>query len=310
MADTNSQALHYVAEVTAGTTPTDSDNWKSFEYTGETFQPTYNTAQSETIRNDGMRGDVYQVSATSAGDINYEVRAVVLDDFLEAVLGGTWTTNVLKVGTTKRSFSFEKFIADLASGNKYEIATGVRVNQMTLNMQYGQLGTGAMGLMGTSWADAATSAVGSGTLTAPAAFSVMNGATDVTDVEVDGSDAGLYFQNVNLTLGAGLRSKTAIGDLFPFDHGYGSRVVELSASAYFDSRTLENKVRSGAAFSMGFTLSDGANDYEILLPRAFVTTRDGLSAQQRDGDIIPNVTITGAFDESSGSSIVITRSLA
>lgn len=309
MSDTNRVGLIYVPEVTLGTTPANSSGWKPIRKTSETLLPNYSTKQSEEIRSDRMRGDVVQTSATVGGNVAFELSGATLDDFMQAVLGGTWATNVLKVGTTKRSFTIEKSFNDLPSGNKYEQYTGMRVGELSLALAFDQIATGSMTFAGTGVSDSSTSAVGSGTVAAATATEPFNSTIDVIDVEIDGVASTLYFENLNLSLNANLRGKNAIKRLFAFDQGYGSAGVELSARCYFEDRSLEAKVRSGASFSIAFAISDGTYGYEVLLPRAYITNRSGNNASGRDADVMSDVTIAGAYDASSGSSVVITRTV-
>ena len=53
------------------------------------------------------------------GDIKGELSYGTFDDLLEAVLCGTWTTDVLKAGTTRRSFTFERYFADITQYLRY-----------------------------------------------------------------------------------------------------------------------------------------------------------------------------------------------
>lgn len=307
MSETNRVSLRYVPETTYNTTPANSTSWKTVRFTGEGLIPNYGTKQSEEIRSDRMRSDVILTSATVSGPINFEFSPGTLDDFFQAVLGGTWTTNVLKVGTVKRSFSIEKVFNDLASGNKYDLYTGMRANELKLSFKYGDIATGSCTFNGAGATDSATSAVGTGTVAAATTTQPFDGTFDVSSVTVDGAPAGLYFKSLDLTLQANLRDKTAIGTPFPYDQGYGSAGVEVAASAYFDSRVLESKVRSGAPFALAFTVSDGTNSYQFSLPRAFSTQRNGLAASKLNDDVMQDLTISAAYDSVSGSSIVITR---
>lgn len=50
---------------------------------------------------------------SGSGEIPFEFSYGSFDDFLEAVLGGTWATNVLKIGNVKRSFAFEQSWPDI-----------------------------------------------------------------------------------------------------------------------------------------------------------------------------------------------------
>lgn len=307
MADANRVSLIYVPETVFGTTPANSAAWKHLQFTGETLEPTYGTAEDQTIRDDRMSDGVIQTSGTAAGEVDCTLRAGALDDFLEAVTGGTWTTNVLKVGTVQRSFSIEKKFADLASGNKFEIMKGASVNKLDLSIQWGAISTAKVGFMGASWSDSATSAVGTGSVLVLPVKHAYNGSLDITNVKVDGVASTLYFKQLTLSLMANLQNKTAIGDVFPYGFTYGHVGVQATAQAYFDNRSLETKVRSGAPFAMEFTISDGTDSYDILIPNAYFTSRSGLNASKRDGDVVTTVNFSGAADATTGTSIQITR---
>lgn len=310
MAETNQVAIWYVPETTAGTTPANSPAWKTMRFTGESLMPKYGTEQSQQIRADRARSDVMQVSATIDGDINYELHADIFDNFGPAATGGTWQTfaegDVLKVGTNKKSFTIAKVFNDLASGAKYDRYTGMSVNQMTMALQYGQRATGTISMMGLGVTADTVSPVGTGTLDPAPTTMILNGTTDVISALVDGQ-AGIYLNQLNLTIGANLRGKTAIGNKFPFANGYGSAQIEGSFQAYFDSRVAEDKVRSGEPFALEFTLVAGAKSYTIEIPRAYYMSRDGLAANAMDSDIMPTYNFAGAFDSAVSSPIVITR---
>ena len=310
MADTNQVALWYVAEDTAGTTPTNSTGWKTMRFTGESLMPKYGTEQSQQIRADRARSDVMQVSATIDGDINYELHGNILDDFGPAATGGGWQAfaqgDVLKIGNTKRSFTVAKIFNDLPSGAKFDRYVGMSVGQLTMALQYGQRATGTLSMMGLGVTEDTVSPVGTGTLAPAPTTMILNGTTDVIEAKID-AVGGLYISQLNLTIGANLRGKTAIGNKFPFANGYGSAMIEGSFQAHFESRIAEDKVRSGAPFALKFTLVAGAKSYEINIPRAFHTSRDGLAANAMDSDIMPTYSFSGSYDTDFQSPIVITR---
>lgn len=307
MAEANRVSLIYVPEVTYGTTPVNSVNWKTLRFTGEALLPDYSTKQSEEIRSDRNRSDVVQTSATAGGTVNFELSGATLDDFMEAVLGGTWTADVLKVGTAKRSFSIEKQFGDLASGNKYDVFSGMRIGEMKLDLAFDEIAKGTMTFAGNGVTDSATSAVGTGTLAAATTTQPYNSTLDVIAVEIDGVASSLYFETLSLTLAANLRPINALGALFARNQAYGSAGVTIDAKCFFDNRSLEDKVRSGAPFSISFSISDGSYDYEFTLPNAFATTRGGLNASALDTDVTQDITIAGAYDSGEATSVIITR---
>lgn len=307
MADSNRVSLIYVLESTYGVTPTNSTGWKTLRFRGENLKPTYTGKQSEEIRADRNRGNVSTVAASVGGTVDVELSATSYDDVFEAVLGGTWSSNVLKVGTVKRSFSVQKAFNDLATGNKFDVYSGMRFGQFDLSLPYGDLSSGQITMAGSGVVDNAAGLVGTGTVAAATTTRVLSATSDITSVQVNSVESALAFKSVSLKLGAQLREKDAIKYLYAFDQGYGSAMIELNAECYFDSRTLEDLVRSGAAFQMSFTISDGTNSYIFNLPRAYRTQRDGINAQKLDDDVMQSITIVGAYDPTTASSVVITR---
>lgn len=300
------EAIWYVPETTLGVMPQHSTDWRTLRFTGESLMPRYDTDQSAEITASRMRGDVAQVAANVDGDIGIELSAGQLDEFMEAALCGTWEGDALKVGLLRRSFTFAKFFADFSTTDRYDIYNGLSVGQLTLTFRYGSLAEGSISLLGLdAWSDTATP-IGTGSVSPPSNTAVFSGASDVISIAVDGL-TGIYVDELTLTLGASVRAKTALGHKFPFSLGFGSAVVDGSFRAYFEDRNTENKVRSGAPFSLRFTIGDAANRYTFDIPRAFHTSRDGLAASAMDSDVMPTYSFSSAFDEASGSPVTITR---
>ena len=65
-------------------------------------------------------------------EIPFELSYGSFDAFLEATLGGTWATNVLKVGSVKRSFAFEESWPDI---NLREQNTGTVLTGFSLSVK-------------------------------------------------------------------------------------------------------------------------------------------------------------------------------
>ena len=104
--------LAYIAENTYGTTPTTRRSSRSTR--PATPGSGKDTFQSETIRSDRQLVDFRHGVRQSNGDIGFEFRAVSLRHAAaEAALMGTWSTNTLKAGTARRSFTFERYFADI-----------------------------------------------------------------------------------------------------------------------------------------------------------------------------------------------------
>lgn len=99
--------LAYIPEVTFKTTPATP--------TGEILRFVTSTlaADRSFLKNPEKRTDRQNAPGRGGvmvgkGDISGVMSAGTYDDLLEAALGGTWTTNVLKVGNARKSFTFER----------------------------------------------------------------------------------------------------------------------------------------------------------------------------------------------------------
>ena len=120
--------LAYIAEVTYGTTPA-TPAFQVINPTSHSIGLEKETFQSETIRSDRQLNDFRHGVRQASGDIGIEFRDASWDDLLQAVMMGTWSTDVLKAGTTRRSFTIERFFSDVT---RYRRAVGCEFNSFSL----------------------------------------------------------------------------------------------------------------------------------------------------------------------------------
>jgi hypothetical protein len=117
----SNKSLEIVAEssfgVTAATVATRYVRAKS----GAKFELKRDTFTSNELRADRQVGSLTYGTRSGSGEIPFEFSYGSFDDLLEAVMGGTWSTNVLKVGNEKRSFSVVEGYPDI---NLFEVNTG------------------------------------------------------------------------------------------------------------------------------------------------------------------------------------------
>ena len=90
--DANRASLRYIQESNTlwGTTPA-SGNTRAVRLTSSSIAAGKETVVSDELRFDRMVSSVPEVSANSAGDINYEFSAGSHDDFVAAFLQGQWS---------------------------------------------------------------------------------------------------------------------------------------------------------------------------------------------------------------------------
>lgn len=128
----SNKSLELVAESSFGiTTATVATRYVRAK-SGAKFDLKRDTFTSNELRADRQVGSLTYGTRSGSGEIPFELSYGSFDDLLEAVMGGTWTTNALKVGNTKRSFTTVEGYPDI---NLYEVNTGCVFTGFTLSVK-------------------------------------------------------------------------------------------------------------------------------------------------------------------------------
>jgi len=130
----------YWPEATFGIVPA-SPTLKTFRGTlGSKFDLKRDTFISNEMS--PTQQDIAMSYGTGQGSCNlpFDFSYGSFDDFLEALMGGTWTGNVLKCGVIDRSFGFEDQVSEIGV---YEQNTGVVVTGMNLDVKSNAVITGS-----------------------------------------------------------------------------------------------------------------------------------------------------------------------
>lgn len=116
--DSNRASLRFIKESNTawGITPTTGVT-KEMRITSSSLAASKETVVSDELRSDRMVSAVTEVSAATAGDINFEYSAGAQDDFLEAFLLGAYTKAV-------PFFKFEGTTVSIASATTIDIVGG------------------------------------------------------------------------------------------------------------------------------------------------------------------------------------------
>ncbi|MBS3648866.1 hypothetical protein KEU06_09630 [Pseudaminobacter sp. 19-2017] len=91
-ADSNRASLRYIAEDSAawGVTPANGSP-REMRITGSQLAPQKETRTSDELRSDRMVPSIAEVGASAEGEINFELSAGAIDDFLAAFVYGLWS---------------------------------------------------------------------------------------------------------------------------------------------------------------------------------------------------------------------------
>lgn len=255
--------LAYIAEVTYGTTPA-TPAFKVVNPTSHSLGLEKETFQSETIRSDRQIANLRHGVRSVSGDIGVEFRDASLDDLLQAVMMGTWTADVLKSGTTRRSFTIERYFSDIG---RYRRATGCEFNSFSLECPASGIVKATFGVIGNDDSGSG-SAIASSTYTADPNDLPMDSLSGAITV---GGTPVTVITGIKLTLENGIQNNAVVGETTKLRGAAGRSNVTGELTAFYDSDTLLNAFDTEAEVNIVFTLTDGTATYTFTLPKVKFT---------------------------------------
>lgn len=289
--------MSYVAEATPGETPATPSMLKL--RTNDPLQASSNKEvfESEEVLAHRQREHVRHGRRGFQGSVPTDLSYEAYNDWLEALLSGSWSNGVLKAGTTLKTFTVEQRIAS----DIFIRGLGVAPSQMSLTMNPTGIVTCNWDLIGMDFESNAS------TLGAPAdvaTFAPFDGLGNAALTEGGASIATVtsieLTINAQKTVGALLGSNA--GDI-PTD---GQLQITGSLTARFNSLALFQKFENETESALAFTLTNpGATDtLEFLLPRVKYT---GGQPQNNDNVVDVALNFEALYDQNESSSIVITE---
>jgi hypothetical protein len=117
--------------------------------TGSTLALAKDTFQSEELISDRQIRDFRHGNKRVEGEVSFEFGYQSFDELLEAVMQGAWTSDVLKAGTTKPSFTIARLYEDIG---QLFVFDGVEINTFSLSIPINSMVTGSFSFMGQSGA--------------------------------------------------------------------------------------------------------------------------------------------------------------
>ena len=296
----NKEVLSYSAETVWGTTDA-TPTFKALRYVSDSFKTETTSVMSNEITTAREVADHIRTAAKGTGSFNFELSYGLLDDFAEALLGGTWTTNVLKVGTTKRSFSIERGQTDIS---QYELYTGAIPSQITLNVGIGKIIDGSCAFISKHGAISGTTAATA--LTPAGTNPVMNPIDNVQLVQEGGAGSVSGVTGFTMTLQNQVVEFPQLSSIDPADLESGRVVANGTIDIYYQDATYLTKYLAWTTTSLAFTLGGTAS-----LKYAINFSKVKLSQATTDNPGINQPLITKfnwvAFQDATNTSCMITR---
>lgn len=294
----SAHGLSYVAESTFGTTPA-TPSMVALRHTSCGLQLTKDAFQSAELRSDRMIAGFKQGQNRCSGDIGIEFSWKEFDPFIAAAMFGSWSSNVVKCGTTVSSFTLERAFADIT---QYEVFKGCMVNTWSLSIKPNAMVTGSFGITAKEVV-AMTGTPLDAEITASQTELPYDGFSGT--IKEGGSALGLV-TGVDISLQNNLEALFALGSKNAAGITAGRSNITGTVSVFFQDVTMRNKFVNETASSLEIVLGNGtAKSYTILLPRIVYSGAD--NAVSGEGPITLNMPFTALVDSSVGSNMQITR---
>lgn len=302
---TSNSQIGYIAEATWGTTPATPTFQILRRTSGGPVLRKGTVISDEVASNRNVIGEP-QISHDVQGNMSIEMSNPVLDDFLESALCGAWATNVLKVGSTMKSFTIEEKIP-VGATNNYHRYLGCVVNTLGLRFQSRSKVMTEVGLMGQKVDTLATAIITGATYTAASTDSIFT-ADKVASLSILGATPVVRALDLNITNNTRMRPK--VGSIYSEEFGIGQAEITGRLEAYFESNTLFNSVMSHGTGEISFTVGVDSNEKYTFMLGTVQLLNGEVVLGGKDDDVMVNIDFRAVYDSGDASSIMITRLVA
>lgn len=293
-------SMAYVPEVAYGTTPA-TPAFKMIRHNGTTLALSKTVYTSAELRADRQITDLRHGTRKVGGNITSELSGGAFDDFMAAAMGGAWTTGVLKAGTTRQSFTIERNFADIGQYLRY---TGVELDGFDITVKAEGIVPIVFTVMGQDQASATAPVTGATYAAAPTnrPYDGFSGTIK------EGGTTIAVLTEVKLTLKNNMAEVYVVGSPDTLEPSIGKSAVTGTVTAYFQDASLLDKFVNETESSIEFTLTDGTNSYDFLIPRVKYTGAPPNVSS--DKPITLAMPFSALLDSVTGTNLQITRTPA
>ena len=296
--------LSYVAESTFGTTP-GTPSLIQLPYTTHSLDLTKERVTGTDIQPDRMQRVDRHGNRSVAGDIVADLRKGDYDAFLESAFFNTFSTNVLKIGTTPKFFSIEDAATDIT---QFRLFTGMAVSSLAVSIRPNQMVTGTFSMVGKDMTISGTSVDAIKTAASGnAPFDAYSGALSIGNAGGSLSSSAIV-TGIDFTLNNALAPTFVVGSASTPQLEYGMATVEGTITAYFEDATLINRFINETETGLQVVVDDptGSSDYTWLFPRVKI---NGASVPvDNPTSRIVTLPFVAPYDTAEASNIVLLRS--
>lgn len=302
MANGSQHAAYYIAEVTYGTTPA-SPAMVSIRHTDFDLGMDKDTLQSAEIRSDRNVMDLRLGQNKCGGGFAMEaINDVGFEDFLAAVLGGTWTTGVLVNGVARKSFTMVRKFGDLGSGNKaYHTLTGVEFTDCEMKIPTSGIVTTTFNTIAQTYVPAETGPT-SATYVAPTTTTPIDSYSGVVQ---EGGATVAIITEASVKFDNGMDRRFVIGSKNTIRPSEKKLTVSGSITCYYESGAMLDKFLNGTPSSLSIELVSGSDTLQLDLPNVKYT--GGRVPVKDDGPITISMPFMAVYDPTTAGSVKFTR---
>ena len=292
-------SLSYIVESTFGTTP--SGNFTNLPFSTHSLNLTKERVAGNDIQADRMPRVDRHGNRQASGDIVVDLRDADYDAFLESAMLNTWSTDVLKVGTTPKFFSIEDYAADI---DQARLFTGMSVSTMGISLAPNQMVTTTFGMVGKDMTISATEKT-QDAASGAAPFDSYSG--DIGIGNVGGSSSVAIVTGLDFALTNSFAPTFVIGDDSAPSLEYGRAEVEGTMTAYFEDASLINRFLNETETEIEVSVDDptGNNAYTFLFPKVKINSAD-VGVDGPNSRII-NMSFVALYDSTEETNLKITR---
>jgi sporulation protein YlmC with PRC-barrel domain len=257
------------------------------------------TGFTGNVANNITRGVLTHVAAGKIRVAGADGDVIVDDAAGESVTIST-VSQVLKGGTTRRFFTFERHFADLTQYLRYK---GCEMNSLALSVAPNAMATATMGVIGLAADPAAGAIIAGATYGSATTTSPMDSFTGT--IEENGSVVAVVTQ-IQLDINNGLEPLFVVGQAAAAGISIGRFTVGGTITVYFDSVTLFNKFVNETESDLMFETGDVAgNLYRWKLPR--IKYNGAPPDVSGEGPVTLAMPIQALYDATAGTSLSVER---
>lgn len=255
-------SLAYIAETAFGTTPA-TPTFAYLPFNTHSIDLSKDRVEGNEIQSDRMTRVDRHGNKQAGGSVEVDLRKGDFDEFIESAFFSSFSTDVIKVGTTPKYFTIEDAAEDIS---QYRLFKGMSVGGMSVSIAPNQMVSTTFDLVGKEMTQAATTGSTGGTPTAATSNQPFDSYSGTIS---DGGSAVSIVTSIDFSIQNSLAPTFVVGSDAAQSLEYGRAVVEGTMTVYYEDATLINKFLNETESSIEVSVDDptGANSYTFLFPR-------------------------------------------